>query len=209
MTAVIAIRNPETNEIWVGSDSCYSYMDLRLNVSNNHRKAFKFFDEVGRPHILGCAGMLRDLNLIQTNDYFKNMVDDEGNILPLFTETAEYDMNFVVRYLVPRILHDLNENGRMRQDSNLSSSETSFLYANDKYLFVIGENGDVIQSDFLAIGASNQFISGAWEMFKELNPTITDYKETILNLLQITAKNTLYVNSPFFMLKNDKSDAEV
>lgn len=174
MSVVIAIKH---------KDKCWLACDRQ--ITNGDSKAFlethdKIFEVPGREGcLLGHVGMLRGINLLETNNCY---IDELAYL------KDEIDYTYVVNHFPLVVQHLFAENGMISKDE-LDDSFTLkgdfLLITPNDHMFEVAWDGSVIEkTEFAAIGSGKEYALGAL-IAADLDEEATDeeVKDCLINAL--------------------------
>ena len=193
MSVVVAIK--ENGKVYLGADSQVTKGGTRSSLSNkNNYKIWKVKDVENC--IIGHVGRVRDANIIRT---MYGVVSEMAQI----KNRVDYD--YVVRCVVPSIFQELKDFGYKKDDKYNPYMESELLFAYQDKLFVISQDGTVIEvDDCCAVG------SGASEAIGSLSSTIgKSPEERIIKAIKASAAHDIYVDYPIVLSDTENTKFSV
>lgn len=193
MSVVVAIK--EKGKIYLGCDSQVSCGGTRTTLKNpNNYKIWKVQNT--ERCLMGAVGNLRDACLIRTMD-------------DLITEYNIYKkhicFDFVVNKIVPDIIEKLKDANYLKRDAVFDSMDSSYLFAFEDQLYLIGMDASVIEvEDYVAIGSGKNEAIGSLLSTENEAP-----EERIIKAIKASAANDLYVDYPIILTNTETTDFEV
>jgi len=194
MSVVVAVK--EGNKIYLGADSQVTKGGTRTTLHNPNN--YKIWKVDGSDHaLMGQVGNVRDGNIIRL---MKNVVDDYDE----FYERVDY--RFVVKYLVPEIIKNLQDAHFIKSNDNLIDGiDSSFLFAHQDKLFLINSDLAVIEvDDYIAIGSGADQALGSLLSTEGQNP-----KARIVKAIKASAATDIYVDYPIILVDTDSTEFEI
>ena len=194
MSVVVAVK--EGNKIYLGADSRVTRGGTRTTLHNPNN--YKIWKVDGSDHaLMGQVGNVRDGNIIRL---MKNVVDDYDE----FYERVDY--RFVVKYLVPEIIKNLQDAHFIKSNDNLIDGiDSSFLFAHNDKLFLINSDLAVIEvDDYIAIGSGADQALGSLLSTEGQNP-----KARIVKAIKASAATDIYVDYPIILVDTDSTEFEI
>ena len=193
MSVVVAIK--EKGKIYLGCDSQVTCGGTRTTLKNpNNYKIWKV--QNAKHCLMGAVGNLRDACLIRTMD---NLVTEYN----IYKKHICFD--FVVNQIVPDIIEKLKYYNYLKKDGFFDSMNSSYLFAFEDQLFLIGMDASVIEvEDYVAIG------SGKNEAIGSLLSTENEAPEQrIVKAIKASVANDLYVDYPIILTNTETTDFEI
>lgn len=189
MSIVIAIKSK--NKIYVGCDKQISTASGdKISLIGKCQKVWHFNELPDL--VLGGAGSLRDLQIIQTS-------------VSLFTPTEvvleTIDYNFMVQNFFTRVYDILTHFNRIdtEESKGIAVIPDSWLVAFKDKMWKVDSEGSVIESDdYLVIGSGETIATGVLESNKGKSP-----KERIIQAIKACNENTLYVDGNIYITSTD------
>lgn len=161
MSVVIGYKGKDC--CWLACDQQVTIGSVKMNLGTNHNKVFHVVDRPGC--IMGSAGFLRGVNLVETN----NLYVDE---LSYAREEIDY---FYMVNVFPDLMSTLFTAHKFiapSEDKTLDL-KNDFIFASDRNLFSVGFDGSVVEvEDYFAIGSGMESALGvmaSYDMAKELS----------------------------------------
>ena len=194
MSVVVAIK--EGNKVFLGADSQVTKGGTRTTLHNPNN--YKIWKVDGNDHaLMGHVGNVRDANIIRL---MSNVIDDYDE----FNDRVNY--RFVVKYLVPEIIKNLQDAHFIKTNDNaLDGLDSSFLFAFKDKLFWINSDLAVIEvDDYIAIG------SGADQAIGSLLSTEgQNSKSRIVKAIKASAASDIYVDYPIIITDTNTTKFEI
>jgi ATP-dependent protease HslVU (ClpYQ) peptidase subunit len=189
MTCIVGILDKKEDCVYVGADSLASNWHEQFLLKN--RKVFKAKDNENC--LMAITGSVKIQNWLSI---------EEGLIEEVKHLKNEVNFDSIVKYTVPKIFELAKKyNDVTISDSNASISG-SLLFAYKNQLYLIEQNGQVIESqdDYFADGSGVDFAMGVLSQTRE-KPTA----ERIKAALEAAEMHGRGIKRPFYIL-NTKND---
>lgn len=196
MSVVVAIK--KDGKVYLGADSQVTKGGTRQTLKNPNN--YKIWKVKGTDHcLMAHVGTVRDANVVR-------IMDDVVDELAAFHEEINYE--YVVRDVVPHILHQLRSFGFLAKEEGraFSGMDSEFLFAYEDKLFHINSDGCVIEiDDSVAIG------SGALEAIGSILSTSNAEKpgSRIVKAIKASAANDIYVDYPIILTNTETTEFQV
>ncbi|MCI5582220.1 MAG: hypothetical protein MR357_00665 [Anaeroplasma sp.] len=186
MSLVVGIKYNDV--IYIGADSCVVSGGNRYILdSESNFKIHRFENGL----IIGSTGYFRDIGIVKTMSF-----DFEG----------ELNYQYIVRYLVPKIIEELESFGYIKRDGGyFDTMNSKFLVAYKNSLFFIGTDGAVKEiNDYVAIG------SGESEAYGSLLTNRDDIPENrILEAIKSASMHDNSVSLPVVIMSTSNDDYKI
>lgn len=194
MSVVVAIR--EGNKIFLGADSQVTKGGSRTTLKNKNNYKIWKVDGVDNC-MMGHVGNVRDANIVRL---MGGLVDDYDE----FRERVNY--RFVVKYIVPEIIKELEQAHFLKLDNGyLEYLNSSFIFAYRDKLFYINTDATVMEiDDYVAIGSGSQEALGSLLTTEGQNP-----KRRLVKAIKASAANDIYVDYPIIISDTDSCEFEI
>lgn len=193
MSVVVAVKDKETNSVWVGCDSQASCGNLKRILTN--KSNYKIFKPNKDDNlIIGVVGILRDANILYCVD---NYIDE------LTMLKNEVDFKYVVTKIVPKLQSILKENKIISEkDGIIGDMNNQIILAYKDKIFEICNDFCVVEHDECSvIGSGFEFSLGSLSENKNIS-----YKEQVINAIKASCKHDLYVNHPIILMNTMTDD---
>lgn len=193
MSVVVAIK--EGNKVYLGCDSQVTKGGTRTTLKNPNN--YKIWKVAGVDNcLMGSVGNVRDANIVR----LMNGLVTEYNV---FKNHVDY--GFVVKKIVPDIVDELKQYGMVKDEKFVDFIDSSFIFAFQDQLFVIGRDRSVIEvDDYVAIG------SGEDQAIGSLLSTDGDKpKDRIVKAIKASAASDIYVDYPIILTDTENTEFEV
>ena len=186
MSVVIAIK--DKNKIYLGCDTQASGGNNKINLKDASSQ--KVWHHNNLPDlVLGGAGSLRDIQIIQTSI---NLFDLTSVLL------NKIDYTFLVQHFFTNVYNILAEKNRIGRDTTgnlVNIIDCEFIVAFGDKMYHIDQEGTVIEAnDYLVIGSGSEVAIGVLENNKNKKP-----QTRIQEAIKACAENTLYVNNEMYI----------
>ena len=195
MSVVVAIK--KDGVVYMGCDSQVTMGGTRTTLKNpNNYKIWKV--ESAENCIMGSVGDLRDACAVRTMD---RLVSDYN------VYKGHISFDFVVNKIVPDIIDRLKEFNYLKNDKNavFECMESSFLFSYKDMLFLIGNDGSVIEiDDCVAIGSGKNEALGSLLSTDRENPVTR-----IIKAIKASAANDIYVDYPIILIDTREKEFKV
>lgn len=194
MSVVVAIK--EGNKIFLGADSQVTKGGTRTTLHNPNN--YKIWKVDGSDNaLMGQVGNVRDGNIVRL---MTNVIDDYDE----YNDRVNY--RFVVKYLVPEIIKNLQDAHYIKQNDNaIDSLDSCFLFAFKDKLFLINYDLAVIEvDDYTAIGSGSDQAIGSL-----LSTEGQDPKTRIIKAIKASAATDIYVDYPIIITDTDSTEFEI
>lgn len=192
MSVVIAIK--EDGKIYMGADTMVTYGDSKRHLTTEHTQKVWVVEDTPNC-IMGCVGLLSDLNLIR---YCGQHLVPELAVLK-----NEINTGLIIQSTVPQIfglIQDYNEICKKPEDLPMQSS---FVLGVRDHLFTIYPDGCVEEEeDWVAIGSGADMALASLE-----NTEGEDVYIRLIKALSAASRISLYVDDPYVMV--DNADCEM
>ena len=194
MSVVVGIK--QDNKVYIGADSQVTRGGTRVSLSNPNN--YKIWKVKGVDNcLMASVGNLRDAcairimyNMIREIDLIKNSINFE----------------YVVSTIVPKISQQLKEFGYIKDKDLFDGFDSKFLFAFKDQLFLIGNDGSVIEiDDCVAIG------SGECESIGSLLTTSKSEcpEDRIIKAIKASAAHDIYVDYPIVITNTETQEFKV
>ena len=184
MSVVVAVR--DEGQIWLAADSQVTQgYTKKLLLSSN---SFKICKSPLNTNI-GGVGSLRDMNILSTADI---EFISERDVLK-----NEITFRSIVRDTVPAIFNELALHGRLYNDHEIRSMDSSFIIANGESCYEICCDGGVLElDDMFAIGSGGDAAESAYTILKDSGLSA---KEIAIKCVMASCERDLFVNYPIII----------
>ena len=196
MSVVVAIK--EGNKVYLGCDSQVTKGGTRTTLKNPNN--YKVWKVAGVDNcLMGSVGNVRDANIVR----LMNGLVTEYNV---FKNHVDYE--FVVKKIVPDIVDELKQYGMVKDEKFVDFIDSSFIFAFQDQLFVIGRDRSVIEvDDYVAIGSGEDQAIGSLlslKLSKLVQPLISMSIIQSSSLIQriLSSKSSLKRTRPNIPLKS-------
>lgn len=171
---------------------------IKGQMKNQATKIFR--DKNDSDIICGVVGSLRDLNILSVTD---DIIDGQA------IRREIVDTDNMITSTVKNIKNKLKEEGRLYVDKEAGEvMQSSVIIAYKNKCWVIGHDFAVSEvDDFAAIGAPEEFASGAYEIIAS-NEIMSD-EDKVTRIIEACIKRTIYVNYPICIAHTDGKDIKV
>lgn len=191
MSVVVAIKH--NGAVYLGADSQVTRGGTRSTLKNPNN--FKIWAVKNSNNcLMGHVGNVRDANVIRL---MSNIIDDYDEYID------NINFSFVVKFLVPEMIKNLEKAKYLKiKDNYFDGFDSSFLFAYKDRLFLINEDGTVLEiEDYCAIG------SGASEAIGSLLSTENEEPlHRIIKAIKASAAHDIYVDYPIVL--NNTNDCK-
>ena len=193
MSVVVAIKSGD--KVYVGADSQVTRGGTRITLKNpNNYKIWKVNDD--NNCIMGHVGYVRDANVVRLITDFYDDYDE-------YLDRINY--RYMVRYVVPKIISELQSAGYLKEDKYVESLNSSFIFAYKDRLFSIGSDCTVIEvDDYVAIGSGSNEAIGSLLSTEGLDP-----QERIIRAIKASVASDIYVDYPIVLACTGKESFAV
>ena len=192
MSVVVAIK--ENGKIYMGADTMVTYGDSKRYLTTEHTQKVWVVEDTPSC-IMGCVGLLSDLNLIR---YCGQHLVPELAVLK-----NEVDTGVIIQNTVPQLfglIKDYNEVCGKPEDLPMQSS---FVIGVRDHLFAIYPDGCVEEEEnWVAIGSGADMALASLE-----NTEGEDVYIRLIKALSAASLISLYVDDPYIMV--DNADCEM
>lgn len=193
MSVVVAIK--EKGKVFIGCDSQVTRGGTRSTLKNpNNYKVWKVrgVDNCLMAHV----GNVRDASVVRLMDSLVT----EYNV---FKNHIDYE--FVVKSIVPDIIHELREYGYLKGDSYFEEFDSRFIFAYRDMLFLINNDGCVLEiDDCVAMGTGESEAIGSL-----LSTDIDDPETRIVKAIKSSAASDIYVDYPIILTNTLDTEFEI
>lgn len=183
MTCIIGMLDKKGNPYIIG-DSCYGEDTVGVYKS---KKIFKVPD---KDIIVGLAGYFRQIDLVKfTPEIFPD--------LPAGKE--EYDLEYIVKDVVPRMLDMFEANG-IGPDEEGDAKGTWVMVGVKNHIYNIYPHFDVVESrdNYDAMGSGEDHALAS--VFTSLKNGQTEVKQILITAMEATSYFVSSVQGPFFLI---------
>jgi ATP-dependent protease HslVU (ClpYQ) peptidase subunit len=191
MSVIVAIKRD--NKVYMGADSQVTKGGSRRSLSNQNN--YKIWKVKNVDHcLIGHVGNFRDACVIRI---MKNLIDE----IDVIKDNVNFE--YVVDRILPTIINELKRHHYINSDTKFDEMDSWFLFAYKDKLFIISNEGSVIEiDDCIAIG------SGEGEAIGSLLTTNTDDNpiERIIKAIKSSVAHDIYVNYPIIITDTDKTE---
>lgn len=193
MSVVVAIK--EGNKIYMGCDSQVTKGGTRTTLKNPNN--YKIWKVVGAENcLMAHVGNVRDANIVRLMD---RLVTDYN----IYRHHVDYE--FVVKKVVPEIVEELRQYGMIKEDKYVEFLDSSFLFAFQDQLYVIGRDRSVIEvDDYVAIGSGEDQSIGSLLSTEGEKP-----KDRIVKAIKASAAADIYVDYPIILTDTENTEFEI
>ena len=193
MSVVVAIK--EGKKVYIGVDSQVTKGGTRTTLKNPHN--YKVWRVEGAPHcLMAHVGSFRDSNVVRCMDH---LVTDYN----IFRNHIGYE--FVVKKGVPDIVEELQKYGMLKEDKYVECLDSSFIFAFEDQLFMIGRDKSVIEiDDYVAMGSGEDQAIGSLLSTEGESP-----KERIVKAIKASAAADIYVDYPIILTDTENGEFEI
>lgn len=195
MSVVVAIKDKETNSVWVGCDSQCSSGNHKLTLTNPNN--FKIFRPKNDQNlIIGVVGTLRDANVL-------SCVEEYTDELSRLKDSI--DFKYVVTKVIPKLQSTLKTAKIIKEkDGVVDNMNNDVILAYKDKLFTIYWDYDVVENDeYTAIGSGYEFALG------HLSNSEESTEEKLVSAIKSSCKNDLYVNYPIVLMNTMRDDRQI
>jgi len=188
MSVVVAIK--EKDNVYIGADSQVIKGGTRTMLKNPNN--YKVWTVNNANHcLMAHVGNLRDGNVVRTMD---GLVSDYN----VYKNHIGFD--FVVRKVLPDIIKELKDFGYIKDGPVFEEMDSSFLFAYEDQLFLIGSDGSVLEiDDYCAIGSGSDQAIGSL-----LSTEGEDPIARIIKAIKASAASDIYVDYPIIITDTKK-----
>lgn len=193
MSVIIGII--DDGVVYLGSDSQLTKGGTKK--SYNHENNRKIWHPDGIEHLLmGSSGLLKGINVIKS---INGVIDQRT----LSEKTLNH--NYVVKNVSKKIMDSMEEVKLIDSKDYNPKMLNEFLFANNDELYMIGNDGSVLQiDDFTAIG------SGAIEAVGSLLSTDKEEPKTrIIKAIEAAIQNDIYVGYPIVIMNTKDQHVDI
>ena len=142
------------------------------------------------------VGSFRDSNVVRCMDH---LVTDYN----IFRNHIGYE--FVVKKVVPDIVEELQKYGMLKEDKYVECLDSSFIFAFEDQLFMIGRDKSVIEiDDYVAMGSGEDQAIGSLLSTEGEKP-----KERIVKAIKASAAADIYVDYPIILTDTEDGEFEI
>ena len=201
MSVVLAVKDGD--RILMAGDSQVSRGSVKMTLNSfNSMKVFKVNGHEGM--VMGVAGSYRDSNILSTMDSLYDPILDKAH--------EEIDFKFVVRNVVPALINELNEWGRVSNDADAGyTSKSTILLAKDDKCYNIDYDFSVSElcydGEAMAIGSGADISLAVYNALADIEGM--DIKEKLIRAVSQACQDDLYVNFPIIIHDTTSDDIEV
>lgn len=193
MSVVVAIKN--NGKVYLGCDSQITNGGTRSTLNNpNNYKIWKV-KEIDNC-LMGSVGNVRDACVIRTMDSLVTEYD-------VYKERINFEL--VVNRIVPNIINRLRDFDYVDKNNVFDFMESAFLFVYKDKVYVIGNDGSVIEvDDCVAIG------SGKKEALGSLLSTDKEEPVTrIIKAIKASVANDIYVDYPIIVTDSENTKFDI
>ena len=193
MSVVVAIK--EGKKVYIGVDSQVTKGGTRTTLKNPHN--YKVWRVPNAPHcLMAQVGSFRDSNVVRLMD---RLVTDYN----IYRDHVSYE--FVVKKVVPDIVEELQKYGMLKEDKYVECLDSSFIFAFEDQLFMIGRDKSVIEiDDYVAMGSGEDQAIGSLLSTEGESP-----KERIVKAIKASAAADIYVDYPIILTDTENGEFEI
>lgn len=193
MSVVVAIK--EGNKVYLGCDSQVTKGGTRTTLKNPHN--YKIWKVIGADNcLMAHVGNVRDANIVRLMD---RLVTDYN----IYRNHVDYE--FVVKKIVPDIIEELKQYGMIKEDKYIDFLDSSFLFAFQDQLYVIGRDRSVIEvDDYVAIGSGEDQCIGSLLSTEGEKP-----RDRIVKAIKASAAADIYVDYPIILTDTENTEFEI
>lgn len=193
MSVVVAIK--EGNKVYMGCDSQVTKGGTRTTLKNPNN--YKLWKVIGADNcLMAHVGNVRDANVVRLMD---RLVTDYN----IYKNHVDYE--FVVKKIVPDIVDELKQYGMIKDDKFVDYIDSSFLFAFQDQLYVIGRDRSVIEvDDYVAIGSGEDQAIGSLLSTEGEKP-----KDRIVKAIKASAAADIYVDYPIILTDTEDTEFEI
>lgn len=202
MSVVLAVKDGD--RILMAGDSQVSRESVKMTINSfNSMKVFKVNGHEGM--VMGVAGSYRDSNILSTMDSLYDPI--------LLDRThEEIDFKFVVRNIIPALINELDEWGRLYNDEDAGYvSRSTMLLAKDDKCYNIDYDFSVSElcydGEAMAIGSGADISLAVYNALADIEGM--DIKEKLIRAVSQACQDDLYVNFPIIIHDTTSDDIEV
>lgn len=194
MSVVVGIK--QDNKIYLGADSQVTRGGTRVSLSNHNN--YKIWKVKGVDNcLMASVGNLRDACVLRILDDLVDEIDVIKNRI---------NFKYVVTKIVPRIIKQLKEYGYIQQQNNFEGFDSRFLFAYKDQLFLIGNDGSVIEiDDCVAIGSGESEAIGS--LIATADNDNPEYR--IVTAIKSCATHDIYVDYPIVLTNTENAKFDV
>lgn len=182
MSLIVAVKDPKTKSVYLGCDSIVSKgnkVSYSTNAAWSKIWTEDLDEEEDRVFVMGGAGYLRDIQLVQYN-HLDPLTICKMRKEGLSAEQVALDFSETIF----QILANYNRTAIDPNGNPIRQIEDQFLLAFDEEVYAIGGDFSIEDTDdYLAIGSGEEVASGVLEITKDLDPI-----ERITLAIETTAK---------------------
>ncbi len=188
MSVVVGIK--EQGKIYMAADTMITYGDSKRYLRNEHTQKVWVVEDTPKC-IMGCVGMLSDLNVVR---YCSGQLVPELNVLK-----NDINIGTIIVNTVPQITGVIADYGKICNKPADLPLASSFLLGINDHLFSIYPDGTVEEEeDYVAIG------SGADMAIASLQDSEgEDVYVRLIKAVEAAAKISLYVGGPYVIVNNE------
>ena len=201
MSVVLAVKDGD--RILMAGDSQVSRGSVKMTLNSfNSMKVFKVNGHEGM--VMGVAGAYRDSNILSTMDSLYDPILDKAH--------EEIDFKFVVRNVVPALINELNEWGRVSNDADAGyTSKSTILLAKDDKCYNIDHDFSVTElcydGEAMAIGSGADISLAVYNALADIEGM--DIKEKLIKAVSQACQDDLYVNFPIIIHDTTSDGIEI
>lgn len=194
MSVVVAIK--ESGKIYMGADTMVTYGDSKRYLTTDHTQKVWVVEDTPNC-IMGCVGLLSDLNLIR---YCGQHLVPELAVLK-----NEVNTGLIIQTTVPQLFGLIKDYNEVCGKPEEHPIQSSFVIGVKDHLFTIFPDGCVEEEeDWVAIG------SGADMALASLENTVgEDVYIRLIKALSAASRISLYVDDPYVLVDNDKLEMSI
>lgn len=192
MSVVVAIK--EDGKIYMGADTMVTYGGSKRYLTTPHTQKVWVVEDTPNC-IMGCVGMLSDLNLVR---YCGQHLVPEVAALK-----NEVNIGVLIQATVPKLFGLIQEYNDVCGKDEDTPMQSSFIIGVNDHLFAIYSDGSVEEEEeWVAIGSGADMALASLE-----NSVGEDPYVRIVKALSSAARISLYVDDPYALV--DNSDLEL
>lgn len=194
MSVVAAVK--DNDRMWVGCDSQVTNGGTKLTLTSQ-MKIWKPSDD--NEIVMGAVGSLRDANILSI---VENWIDELTKLKKTF------DTKYMIKTVVPKIFSELENCGRVKNNYGMKTIDGCiiFTYKTQGY-FIVDDGGALEIDDMCAIGSGSRLSLGGYKSLKD-NTTMSA-KEKLINIIESSCENDLYVNYPIVIMNTLDDEVEI
>lgn len=183
MSVVVAIK--EKGKVFIGADSQVTRGTTRSTLKNSNN--YKIWKVRGVENcLMAHVGNVRDANIVRLMD---DLVTDYN------VYKGHIDFEFVVKSVVPDIIHELKKYGYVKDSEYFDSLDSRFIFAYKDQLYVINTDGCVLEiDDCIAIGSGENEAIGSCLSTCGQSPEVR-----IVKAIKASAASDIYVDYPILI----------